>query len=347
MVTWDVPRTPTGALLALRFGEERGVAPEVSLAGTGLTAAELSDPTREVLAAQELGVIRNVVAALGAVPGLGLEAGLRFRLSSYGIWGFALVTSPTLRSAVDVAFQFLDLTFAFSRIERRLCGEDLQIVLGAEEVEPELRRFVVERDAAAIRVLALDLLAEPVTAAVEFAFPEPPAEVVGRATALFGVRPLYGAPETVLTLPAALLDHPLPQANEVTMAMALGQCRDLLDRRRARGGLSGQVRDQILAGLAGPPDARAVASALHLGERTLRHRLAAEGTTFRSLLDEVRERLAEEMLVLDSLPVAEIARRLGYVEVSSFSQAFRRWKGTSPRAFRQASASSRSARRGA
>ena len=43
---------------------------------------------------------------------------------------------------------------------------------------------------------------------------------------------------------------------------------------------------------------------------------------------------AEELLVTGGLSVAEVAERLGYVEVSSFSQAFRRWKGVGPRAYR-------------
>jgi AraC-like DNA-binding protein len=194
---------------------------------------------------------------------------------------------------------------------------------------------VVEREVAAIRVLERDLLGEgarPV--AVAFGFPEPPAAVVERCIDLFGTRPTFGATETVATLDAGLLDLPLPQANEVTMAMALEQCRDLLDRRRARTGVSGKVRDLLLANLADPPDARQVASVLAMSDRTLRHRLAAEGTTFRALLDEVRERLAEELLVRGGLPVSEVAVRLGYVEVSSFSQAFRRWKGVGPREYR-------------
>jgi AraC-like DNA-binding protein len=56
--------------------------------------------------------------------------------------------------------------------------------------------------------------------------------------------------------------------------------------------------------------------------------------SFRGLLDEIREQLAEELLVTGGLPVAEVAGRLGYLEVSSFSQAFRRWKGVGPRAYR-------------
>src|SRR3989442_9066032 len=47
---------------------------------------------------------------------------------------------------------------------------------------------------------------------------------------------------------------------------------------------------------------------------TRRH-LAAEGTTFRLLVDEVRGALAEEMLS-HRMSVAEVAERLGYAEVA-------------------------------
>ncbi|WP_433591151.1 hypothetical protein [Nocardia sp. CA-145437] len=41
------------------------------------------------------------------------------------------------------------------------------------------------------------------------------------------------------------------------------------------------------------------------------------------------------MLVAVSLPVAEIAQRLGYLEMSSFSQPILCWKDIGPCAFRQ------------
>jgi AraC-like DNA-binding protein len=34
------------------------------------------------------------------------------------------------------------------------------------------------------------------------------------------------------------------------------------------------------------------------------------------------------------MTVAEVAERLGYAEVASFSHAFKRWKGTSPSVYR-------------
>ena len=109
---------------------------------------------------------------------------------------------------------------------------------------------------------------------------------------------------------------------------------ELLAKRLVRAGVAAQVRDQLLARLTSPARPRPGRGELHMSERTLRRRLAEEGLWFRGLLDEIREQLAEELLITGGLSVAEVAERLGYVEVSSLSQAFRRWKGVGPRAYR-------------
>lgn len=333
MVQWDVPRSPTSALLMTQLAAEHGVDEATCLEGTRLRREQLATPGTEVNAKQELALIANLLDALGDPPGLGVEAGTRYHLTAYGIWGFALISSPTFRSAIDIGLRYVDLTFAFCRIEASRQVDRMQLVLDTPDIPAALRRFVIERDAAAIRTMQRDLFAAPIPIReVRFAF-SPPADGLDRYVEVFGVVPDFDAGENVVGFDSALLDVPLPQANEHTAALAQAQCRDLLDRRLARGGLAGRVRDLLVGRIAHPPDADHVSAALHMSDRTLRHRLAAEGTSFRALLDEVRERLAEEML-LSGLTVAEIAERLGYVEVSSFSQAFRRWKGVGPRAYR-------------
>lgn len=331
----EVPRPPTGALLMVRLGEQRGVNPAVCLRGSGLELDRLVDPRQMVRASQELVVVRNLLRALDDEPGLGLEAGSMFRLTSYGIWGFALLSSPTLRSVIDVGLQFLELTFAFCDITGRTVDDEIQLVLGPAGLPADSARFLVERDAAGVQMIQHDLFAAPVPLKrISFAFPAPADDVVEKYRRCFGVEPEFGAAETLCAFDTAVLDLPLPQANEVTQAMALAQLRDLLSERRARTGLAGEVRDILLGRLSEPPTATEVAARLHMSERTLRERLAKEDTSFRALLDEVRERLAEELLLKGNLPVAMVSERLGYVEVSSFSQAFRRWKGMGPRAWR-------------
>ena len=73
-----------------------------------------------------------------------------------------------------------------------------------------------------------------------------------------------------------------------------------------------------------------VASHLGMSRQTLFRRLRCEGTTFTSVLDELRQRMALQHLGAGK-PVNETAYFLGFADPAAFSRAFRRWTGTSPR----------------
>lgn len=82
------------------------------------------------------------------------------------------------------------------------------------------------------------------------------------------------------------------------------------------------------------PDA--AARALAVSRRTLSRRLAYEGTSFRTILDDVRREFACALLQDGSLSVADVAFFLDYSEPAAFNRSFRRWTGQSPRSFRSA-----------
>lgn len=333
MSDWSAPRSAASALLLARLGSERGVAPDVVLAGTGLALEDLRAPGREITGAQELTVLRNLQQACPD-PRLPLEAGTRYHLTTYGIWGFALASSPTVRSALDVGARFVDLSFTFCGLAITETGDQLAISLDDSAVPPDVRGFVVARDLAGLRTIVAELTQSDVPLrALTVTLPEP--DDVGPWRELFGRVPEFGAAANVAALDADFLDLPLPQADELTAAATEAQCRALVERRRARTGTAGQVRDALLT--MPPPALEQVAEALHVSPRTLRRRLAAEGASYRGLVEEVREALAEELLRTD-LPVEQVARRLGYAETASFTHAFTRWKGTSPRSWVRAEA---------
>ena len=77
-----------------------------------------------------------------------------------------------------------------------------------------------------------------------------------------------------------------------------------------------------------------VARALRMSRRTLTRQLEAEGTSFPEAVDSVRRKLAFRYLRDPQRPLAEIAFVLGFQHVESFHRAFKRWTGTTPRAFR-------------
>jgi len=65
--------------------------------------------------------------------------------------------------------------------------------------------------------------------------------------------------------------------------------------------------------------------------RTLQRQLNAEATSFQSILNETRERLALHYLRQGHLSSAQIAFLLAYDDVRSFNRAFRSWTGMSPK----------------
>jgi len=322
--------------LLVGLAAEHGLGAAACLRGSGIRAERLEDPFAEVEAAQELIVVRNIVRHLGRVPGIGLEAGRRYRLTAYGIWGYALLSSRTLRSASEFGIRYLDLTFAFTRFraERERGSDALRVVLDDTDIPPECRQFLLERDAAAAVVIQRDLFQRPVPLRrVSFRFPRP--AYADRFAAIFPGPVFFAEPEHCVLIDAEWADQPLPQADERTARLCEAQCSELLSRRRARPRVAERVRQHLLRlGAPGGRSMEAVAAALAMAPRTLHRHLAAEDTTFRRLLGEVREDVAEEMLAYQ-MTVDEVAERLGYAETSSFAHAFKRWKGISPGAYRR------------
>lgn len=146
----------------------------------------------------------------------------------------------------------------------------------------------------------------------------------------------FGADVNEVVLDTDTLDLPLPRADARTAALAEVQCAQLLETRHARTATAGAVRQRLLRDPSAPPSMVEVAAVRHVTERTLRRQLEAEGTSFRQLLDEVREALAHELLLEAGLSVEQTARRLGFAEPASFVHAFRRWTGTTPGGYRDA-----------
>ena len=326
----DVRRPTTSVLLLLDFAAQRGITADTVLRDSGWSPTALTAPGAEISAGAELQCITNAVAALGNPQGLGLEMGVRYHLTSYGIWGFALISAPTLRSAFETGLRYLDLTFSYLDMRIESLGEEVHLVLDAAKVPAALQRFMVERDAAAITTIQSEIFAGALLPRrIELAFPAPaePAPYLR----LFGLQPQFASAQNRVIFDAAVLDRPLPQANPQAAQLCEAQCRQLLMQRQARSGFAAQVRDALLRNVGGRlPDLESVAESLHLTSRTLRRRLDAEGTSFRALLDEVRQTLAEELLGTTGMKVAEVASRLGYSEPASFLHARKRWR-TAPR----------------
>ncbi|MEV6768638.1 AraC family transcriptional regulator ligand-binding domain-containing protein [Nocardia sp. NPDC051030] len=321
-------RSITSVALIADFALGRGLTMRSVLEGSGIKEAEVRDPSTEITLAQEFSVMRNVVTGIDNEPGLGLLAGLLCHPPSMGVLGFALMSSANLRNAMDIALRYADLSFTTADHHVEEHGPHVWVVRDDGNVPEDIRRFTLERDLAAIATLQQDLLPMRVPAVRVELYVEahPIYEMFG---AVFGVEEvLFSMPQSRIIFQSSMLETPLPQANVSTARFYEQQCNDLMESRHSRSGLSGRVR-QLLIRHGGSADQTRIAADLDVSVRTLRRRLAEEGTTFRELSTETVGLLAEELLIA-GLTVEQAAERLGYSSVSAFASAFRTWKGQSP-----------------
>ena len=97
-----------------------------------------------------------------------------------------------------------------------------------------------------------------------------------------------------------------------------------------------QVKAAIIDGLAnGAVTEKSVAAEMYTTPRNLHRKLHKEDTSFKQLLTEVRQDLAQQYIQDRSKTLTEISYLLGFSEVSSFSRAFKGWTGMPPSAARE------------
>ncbi|WP_068829400.1 AraC family transcriptional regulator [Pseudomonas sp. BMS12] len=318
----------------LQLAEERGVSRDRLLANAGLRAEVLHNPTGR-LALGDFHLLASSALTLCDEPALGLLLGLRLNASAHGILGYALLSSADLGKAIHFALRYyrvLGLTFELQLVEQ----EDSLELRARESISlGALARFAAEGLFGSLYSIAEFLLGEPPRGVeVGFAYSEP--EHAGRYEQAFGVVARFDQPWHWFRLPRTYLAHPMALANPATMQMCEQQCEALLASLDLQEGLLSRVRRLLLARPGDFPDLASAARALHTSDRSLRRHLAASGTSYQQVLDEVRRSLALQYLGTTHLPLFEIAHLLGFSDPSNFRRAFRKWTGRVPSDYRAA-----------
>ncbi|NOU27574.1 MAG: helix-turn-helix transcriptional regulator [Polyangiaceae bacterium] len=78
--------------------------------------------------------------------------------------------------------------------------------------------------------------------------------------------------------------------------------------------------------------------ALALSRRTVQRHLAAQGTSYRNILKEVRLERAQELLAFSHMPITLVSAVVGLRKVDHLRRLFRTTTGMTPLGWRQATA---------
>ncbi len=123
-------------------------------------------------------------------------------------------------------------------------------------------------------------------------------------------------------------------ADPVTAKLAREICDEQLREVSGSESLVSRISQIIQATSDGFPSLDEVASEICVSPRTLRRELKKLDTTYQTLLDAARKKMAIKLLKSSTLTVQEISEKLSYKDPTNFGRAFRKWTGKTPGSYR-------------
>ena len=153
---------------------------------------------------------------------------------------------------------------------------------------------------------------------------------------MFGCPVLYNQPSNFFEFDPALLQLPVHQTPQTLSTYLQRAPLDWLQQQVYYPNFTRRVIDCLQNSTQlSTISMESVASELHLTPRTLRRKLTIEGTSFRTLKDNISRDTAIHLLSQRNLSITQIARQIGFSEPAAFSRAFKAWSGVAPAHYRK------------
>jgi len=313
--------------------EEKGFPPEPALRRCGIAPELLAANDGRVRLAQFASLVTEALRMTGDSD-LGLDYGLRGRVSDFGMLGYALLSARDLRQAIEFVSLYYKLfdpiiAFEFERVPPHVHARAVEAAdLGHFEI------FAHEATLACTAAIARLVLEEPATPTrLTLCYSEPPH--AWRYPLVFGCPGEFDAPYTSIQFEERHLDQSLRFSNEEMAEICRQQCERSLLAAEEEGGLILKIKKELLETPGRFPNMDEIAAAVGMSVRSLHRHLGECGVTYQELRDQVRRDLAVDYLKSSHLTVEQIAQLVGYGEAASFRKAFRRWTGKAPGEFRR------------
>jgi AraC-like DNA-binding protein len=167
---------------------------------------------------------------------------------------------------------------------------------------------------------------------IDFGMVEPPHAAEYRT--VFPGAVAFGQPCSAIFFSAEELSRPLGRDAGALRDFLLQAPGHVVLPRRTDRTMASRVRRHLQRERPHWPDLPAVADAMHMSVSSLQRRLAADGTSFQALRNELRRDLALVRLTGSMVPLAELAHELGFEDTAAFQRAFKGWTGIAPGTYR-------------
>ncbi|WP_422051011.1 AraC family transcriptional regulator ligand-binding domain-containing protein [Shimia sp.] len=326
-----VPNHWVRSILALpHLSEHR----QEALDAAGLSRSSLEDIGGPIPRGSETALLDFFSDRLNSAY-VGAEIGVALDPRNNSLLTYILFNSHTLHDAIHHVQRFTPITRPRARIELRETKDHIDFIVDGVGPNLLLNLHLIEFSLGAM-LGALRTATDTEGLAIQVGLANPRRNGRRELAEIYGCPVELGADQNYLRFPLSVMDTAIRGADEHLLGHLTSYGEVLLSRNtRHPATLAETVERHLLHGMAsGRPKLGDTADALGMSERTLNRRLQMEGTSFRDLVSNTQMKLARAFLSDPNLSLAETAHLCGFSDQSSFTQAYRRMTGKTPKADR-------------
>lgn len=308
--------------------KDLGLNPSRLTVGLGVSLEDLADPACRISFRQGREIILRALK-LAKGQALGLETGIREKITSVGLVGYTMLTAATVGEAVKVGLALQKDTGSMLEFDTREVSGGVAYTAASRFHEPDIFVFLVEEAFASFMGIGRELAGpdfKPLR--VDLAYPAPPYAL--EYERVFGCEVRFGQLENAFICDPRWFRMPLTTADPFSHRQLLEFMAYSRQRTRDAAEIIESVERVLRQKLREPNHIASVSKKLGMSERSLRRKLAESGVSFQVLLDGLRKARALELLANPAMSVEQIAHAVGFTDPHNFRRAFKRWTGTTP-----------------
>ena len=299
----------------------------------GLTEAQLADPATKVPIERHFDLFEKLAGDERPDISFHMRTSASMRCDDFGTTGMAVKSAPTLRQSLNRLDRYARLFNRYSTFEQVDKGHEYWWINPTRGPVRE-GRFLSDEAALGTFVALWRDACGASFKPKRIQFNHSQIGSIEPLLAHFGCPVSFNAPSDAIIIDSADLARPNTVGDKQIWNFIRHHLAESIEATQAD-----QIDREVVIHVAnslsdGVPRLNEVASSLGIGGRTLQRRLSDLGHSYQSLVEEARREVALKLVTDQRHSLVEIAFLTGFSEQSSFTRAFKRWSGQTPRAYR-------------
>jgi AraC-like DNA-binding protein len=307
------------------------------LSGTGLQLHDFSAMDKTIDFEQYKQLVVNALRLLPDHP-FSIYLGEQSFLHHDGLLAARIMSSENVEQAMVLLTRYQPLFTRILGFDFEIRGDVGVLTLTPQQDIGEALPYFIEFTCSVIYSLGrffmggVDLDDHEHAAQIHFSYSKP--NVIEAYDEFFSIPLVYDQPHNQIILSRALLKQPLVFFNKDTAEIKEQTCQERLNEIRPDNSILDRVKFLIKRDIFSHLTLDHLAEEMCISPRTLRRHLQTCNTSYKELLEEERKRVSLIQVRKPDVSIEELALNLGYSDTSSFSRAFKRWYGLSPKNFK-------------